>query len=356
MRWLNVSVEFICPVKSSSKLPDPYASQSSQESEPLPVRAWARNRHRRHAAGQLYYDPRSLYYYYACLNYYYNMHMMNLAHASTTDAPQVPTTTASPPRDHHQKPFYFPYYNPYYHQVPVMPPQSSPSKSNTGTKQKPKCKTPGDVPVTPHVPTPQPPCPPSTTAAPTTVTAAPCPNQERPIGETCLGAVSKYVPYQNLTFRPYISYEAGEPADDQQSQTSQGSTGGAHPRAFPPLKVHGYKPERRFLPGYLPDNYPVWRYYFYYPYSLYLPKGFWSDSNILYWFKKKKNATCLGGYWSWYIYQCRVFNKLVKPHCVQNLYSWNSVFQSPLGLTSCRLEGFYIIADANFIKSENSNL
>lgn len=283
MRWLNVSVEFICSVTSSSNLPDPYVAQSSQESEPLPVRAWALNRHRRHATGQLY-DPSSLYYYYACLNYFYNMHMMNLAHASTTDVPQVPTATASPPRDHQQMPFYFPYYNPYYYQVPVMAQQSSACNSNTGPKQKPQCKTPVDVPGKPHVPTQQTPSPPSTTAAPATVTATPCPNRERPIGDTCLGAVSKYVPYQNLTFRPYISYEAGKPADNQQilSRTSHGSTGGAPPRAFPPLESHeiyglGYEPEMPFsLENYV--EYPqIWKYYFHYPHYphfAYVSEGF----------------------------------------------------------------------------------
>lgn len=315
MRWLNASVEFSCSM-SSSKVPDPYASQSSQEPEPFPVRTLRPTRHRRHAPGQLYYDPRSLYYYYACLNYYYNMHMMNLAHASntqtvTTAAPQLPTTKANPPRDDRQMLLYFPHHNPYYYQVgntPVMAPQCSACDSTKGTEQKPqssqdppgKMKLPfypsdghtqqgfpgspllqqvlqhyhgkkpyqpppqtgSDVPVNPPTPTVQKPCP-TTTAAPATVAATLCPNQERPIGGSCLGAVSTYVPYKNLTFRPYISYEGDKPADDQQKIPQTRLPGGAHPRAFPNFKDYASVPMSLF-PEF-PEVMNPWHLYFYYP-------------------------------------------------------------------------------------------
>lgn len=304
MRWLNASVEFICSM-SSSKLPDLYASQLSQEPEPLPVRNWRPNRHRRATPGQIY-DPHS--YYYACLRHYYNM--MNAMHASNTQT----ATLASPPRDDRQIPLYFPYYNPYYYQVgntPVMAPQSSACALTTGTQQKPQCShhPPGhtklpfyhssgpiqqgfpgsplphqvfqqyhgkypyyplpqtalDVPGKPRGPTKHP-HKPSTTTAPATVRTTRCPNQERPIGASCLGAVSTYVPYKNLTFRPHISYKAGMPAEDEEKnlQPSLDHTGVAHPRAFSPLG--SYKPV--YMPSYFLEN-PVveipWFSYYYLP-------------------------------------------------------------------------------------------
>lgn len=292
MKWLNASVHFICSMTSSSKLLDPYASQSTQEPELFPVIPWRPNRHRRAATEQLYYDPESLYhYYYTCLYNYY-MYLWYLVHASKT-------TTASPPRHDGQIPLYYPYYNPYYYQVgntPVKTPQSSHLDYTPSTHPKsqyhhdPPKKLPFYPPSGPnqhgfpgsplhqqvhqqhhgkyqypiphhHTTAPSPTRPndhtrpnPSSTSTPATVTATPCPNQERPIGGTCLGAVSTYVPYKNLTFRPYISYEAGAPPKDQHP---------IHPRAFPDFESY----EQALMQSLLLAN-PVgenpWDYYYYY--------------------------------------------------------------------------------------------
>lgn len=273
MRWLNASVEFICSITSSSKLLDLNKLQFSQEPEPLPVRILRHNRHRRAATDGLCSYPHSFYYNYACLRHYY-MYMMNLAHLSNTQttAPPAPTTTAKPLGDDPQIAVYFPQFFPYYYQVgpkPMdFPPSSDCASSSTG--QRPQCsrdpreKWPPNRPThlgnpllhkqilqqyygqdpdqalpqttssgKPREPTPQNTSPTSTT--PATVTRAPCPNQERAIGASCLGEVRTYIPYEHLSFPPHISYENDKLVGGQQNipEQSYNLHVGLRPRAHP---------------------------------------------------------------------------------------------------------------------------
>lgn len=288
MRWLNASVEFICSITSSSKLLDLNPLQSSQEPETLPVTILRHNRHRRAATDGLYSDSHSFYYNYACFLQYY-MYMMTLAHFShtqTTTAPPAQYTTAKPLGDDQQ--VYFPQFFPYYylagHKPVAFPPSDCDSSSST--RQSPQCsqdpqeKWPpsgpshlgnplllkqilqqyyGRDPDQPHPqttssgkpcdPTPQNTSPTSTTRSsttPATVTRTPCPNQERPIGASCLEA-SMYIPYENLTFPPHISYETRTPVEDQQNipELSYNLHVGLQPRAHP-YQWAGALPEHKW--------------------------------------------------------------------------------------------------------------
>lgn len=286
MRWLNASVEFICSVTSSSQSLDLNAPRMSGEPEPRPVRTLRHNRHRRDATDRLYYDPHSFYYNYACFLQYY-MYMMSLAHASntqsTTPAPQ--TTTAKPLGDDQQNAVYYPQFFPYYYLLgykPVAFPPPSDCGSSASTGQSPQCsqnprkKWPPSGPAypgnslplqqilqqysggKPNDPTGQNTT--STTQSPTspaltTVTQTPCPDQKRPIGANCLGAVSTYIPYENLTFPPHVSY--GGPVDDQQNipQQRYNLNVGLQPRARP----HQWA-------GALPEHYRTWPGHWWYWY------------------------------------------------------------------------------------------
>eukprot|EP00066_Takifugu_rubripes_P029709 XP_011618975.1 PREDICTED: uncharacterized protein LOC105419234 [Takifugu rubripes] len=274
MRWLNASVEFICSMTSSSKFLDLNELQSSQESEPLPVRILRHNRHRRAATGGLSSYPHSFYYNYACLLRYY-MYMMSMAHFSntqttTTTAPPAQTTTAKPLGDDRQIVVYYPQFFPYYYPVGQKPVDFLPSSdcdSSSSTGQRPQCSqgpqekwplsrpTHLDNPLLlkqilqryygldpdqalpqttssgkPHDPTPQ-----NTSPTPATVTRTPCPNQERPIGASCLGEVSTYIPYEHLSFPPHISYENDKPVGDKQNipEQSYNRHVGLQPRVHP---------------------------------------------------------------------------------------------------------------------------
>lgn len=307
MRWLNASVEFICSITGSSEQLDLSTAQSTRDPEPLPVRPLRWSRLRRDAAGRLY-DPHSLYYNYACLFYYY-MYMMNLAHVSntqtTTAAPQARPTTAKPLEYHGQMPGH---YNPYSYLVgnkPVFFPPSLVFDSTTSTGQSahqswnPLWKWPPSGPSHPgflgsswpflKIPPqyfggypyqvlPQPaigdepydptdqhtsPTPCTTTAAP--ATTAPCPNQVRPIGASCLGVVSTYIPYENLTFQPYVSYEAAKPAKDHRGDPKQKSdvNVAVQPRAHPYSWAEALPGHYHKWPGYWyryhqPANIPVY--------------------------------------------------------------------------------------------------
>lgn len=276
MRWLNASVEFICSLTSSSKSLDLNTPQSSQEPEPLPVRTLRHGRHRRAATG-LYPYPHSSYYNYLCSLRYY-MYMMNLARFSNTQitattAPPARTTTAKPLGDDRQFAVYYPHLFPYYYQVgqkPVNFPPSSDCDSSSGTGQSPQCsqapqkrwppsgsthlgnpllfkqylqqyygRDPDQalphIPssVKPHNPAPQNTPPASTT--PATVTRTRCPDHERPIGASCLGEVSTFIPYERLSFPPHISYEKDKPVGGQQNIPEQRYNFhvGLQPRAHP---------------------------------------------------------------------------------------------------------------------------
>lgn len=312
MRWLNASVEFICSVASSSELPD----QSEFHEPVLPsVRTW---RPRRHATRHLDYDPHSLYhyYYYVCLYYYY-MYMKNLERASETpDLLQVPIIEPNPYGDGDQMLHYYPYYNPYYYPDGSVPLYSEcdliadPWQKTQCSKTKPghtkwpfypsgKPTHPGfhgsqslpqvhqqyygkyphqqlpslKVPGKPHKPPPT--APPPTVATtrcsnpdnPIATTKAPCPNPDKPVTPTkapcrnsdgitsCDGAVSKYVPYETLTFRPYISYEGGRSAGGSQD----GADVAGRPRSPAFSGLEGYDLQQ--MASLVPEN--LWFPYYY---------------------------------------------------------------------------------------------
>lgn len=278
MRWLNASVAFICSITSSSKSLDLNTLQSSQESEPLPVRILRHGRHRRAAPDRRYYYPHSFYYNYECLRHYY-MYMMNLAHFSKTQ------TTAAKPLGDDRIAVYYPQFFPYYYgvgQKPVNFPQSD-CDSSSSTAQSPQCsrapqerwppsgsthlgnpllfkqylqryygRDPDQALQTPssgkpHDPTPQNTSP--TSPTPAAVTRTRCPHQERPIGASCLGEVSTYIPYDRLSFPPHISYENDKPVGGQQNIPEQRYNlhVGPQPRAHPSQWA-----------GALPEHYHQW--------------------------------------------------------------------------------------------------
>lgn len=303
MRWLNASVDFICSMTGSSERLD-----LSTPGEPLPVRPLRRSRLSREAPGRVY-DPRGFYYNYACLLYYY-MYMMKLAQVSTTPtttaAPQAPATTAIPLEYDGQMPGH---YDPHYYLVgknPVFfpPPFAFDATASAGQgphgSWNPLGKWPpggpshpgflgsswplqqvhqyyggypyqvlpqtavGDEPFAPaeqHTS----PAPAPTTAAP--ATATPCPSRVRPIGASCLGVVNSYIPYENLTFQPYVSYEAAKPAKAPRGKTEQRSefNVGVQPRAHPyswadalPGHYHKWPGHRYWYHYHQPEDIPVY--------------------------------------------------------------------------------------------------
>lgn len=360
MRWLNASVEFICSMTSSSKSLALNPFQSSQESEPLPVRILRRNRHRRAATDELHSDPYSFYYNYACFLQYY-MYMMSLAHfntqTTTTTAPPAQTTTAKPLGDDQQ--VYFPQFFPYYYLAghkPVYFPPSSDCDSSSSTGQSPQCsqdpqekwppsghshlgnplllkqilqqyygRDPDQAhhqPTSsgkPHDPTPQNTSPTFRTRSsttPATVTRTPCPNHERPIGASCLEA-SMYIPYENLTFPPHISYETLKPVEDQQNipERSYNLHVGLQPRAHP------YQ-----WAGALPEHYHKWPvdwWYWYYHQFANIPVD--SGASNWPWAKMEAISICC-------TFETtelnNVYNKTLETHCVfiNSVVTWQFKF------------------------------
>ncbi|CAG07641.1 unnamed protein product [Tetraodon nigroviridis] len=145
------------------------------------------------------------------------------------------------------------------------------------------CPTQGPVTTTTPCPATTTPCPtqgPVTTTTPCPATTTPCPNQEGPITTTttpcsdqegsitsCDGVVSKYVPYQNLVFQPYVSYEGGRSAGGPQKipEPSLDFTGRAHPPAFSGLEGH----DPVLMPSLYQEGALVgnpWFYYYSFPY------------------------------------------------------------------------------------------
>lgn len=264
MRWLETPVKFTCPIPISSAATPLSTPKPAHQTWTLPL-PHGLKRQKRHIVQPSSYDPRLAYYnwLYSYYSYWYLMRMQQTPGTTTAMPSSTVSTapsTARPPQTNPPYPVYYPYYlyypyYPYYlypyYPFPNTPVATTPpvtttttapatteitstasatttgSVSSTTMGSVSSSTTTGSALSTTIMPT---------TPVPTAKTTKPCQHTLKPSTAKYPGQMKPYVPYDNLTFPPYIFYKnkAGNLPGDQNYMHQGGYDSGLNARAHPP--------------------------------------------------------------------------------------------------------------------------